>query len=117
MFNRETYLGEHVGRLVNVVDNGKKDHVVPNEHIRRIIQSAIQVESPFIKDSDRFVVLGNDGLDRSWYPTGSFKTKKGALSHVKQKQKEEHIYSDGDEASTTFHVFTREGVHISQVGR
>ena len=117
MFNGEIYQGEHALRLVGAVNDGEEDQVTPNEHIRRIIQSAIQVGNPFIKNDDPFVVLGNDGLDTSWFPTGSFKTHEEALLHVKQKQTEEHIYSDGDDASTTFHVFTREDVNVPQTRR
>ncbi|MEK7451032.1 MAG: hypothetical protein AAB662_03805 [Patescibacteria group bacterium] len=112
MFNGEVYRKQHAFRLVGAVIDGGKDQVAPNEYIKRIIQSAIRVRNPLIKDGDPFVVLGNDGLDRSWFPIVSFKTEKDALSHVKRKQDEEPEYSDGNDASTTFHVFTREGVHI-----
>ena len=117
MLNGERYQRQHALRLVRAVNDGEKDQVTPNEHIRRIIQSAIQVGIPFVKNDDPFVVLGNDGLDMSWFPTGSFKTHEEALLHVRQKQEEEHIYSDGDDASTTFHIFTREGVNVLQTER
>ncbi len=113
MLDKEAYQKQHTGRLVDVVTDAQKDEVAPGEHIRRVIQSAIQLQNPFIQDGDPFVVLGNDGIDSSWFPTGSFKTQEEALSHVKQKKDEEHIYSDGDEISTTFHAFTREGIHLS----
>ncbi len=112
MFNKEEYGNQHIARLVGVVTDGQEDQVTPNEEIRRIIQSAIQAENPFIKDGDPLVALGNNGLDGSWFPTGSFTTQEEAFLHVRQKQKEESRYFDGDETSTTFHVFTRKGVCI-----
>lgn len=117
MFSKETYGKQHTVRLIKVVDNGTKDQVIPNEQIRRIIQSAIQMGNPLIKDRDSFVVLGNDGLDESWFPTNSFKSAKEALFYVQQKQEEEFKYSDGGEISTTFHVFTMEGVHVPPAER
>ncbi len=116
MLDKEAYRKkQHIKRLVDVATDAQKDEVAPDEHIRRVIQSAIQLQNPFIKDGDPFVVLGNDGLGGSWFLTGSFQTEEEALAHVRQKQDEEHIYSDGDEISTTFHAFTRDGVHVGDL--
>lgn len=115
MSREKTYQTQHFVRLASVVVDGQEDGINPGEYIRRVIQSAIQRKNPFINDKDPFVVLGNDGFDRSWFPTGSFKTKEEALLHVKQKRDEEHAYSDGDETSTTFHAFTRDGVPVGNL--
>ena len=115
MLNKEVYRRQHVGRLVDIVNDGQKDGIDPNERTKRLIQSAINLENPFIKADDPFVVLGNDGLDDSWFPTGSFKTAKDALLHLEQKRDEEHIYSEGDEMSTTFHAFTRNGIPLENL--
>ncbi len=112
MFDKEDYQKQHIGRLVDAVTDGQKDGVTPSQHIRQIIQSAIQLNNPFIRENDPFVVLGNDGFDGSWFPTGSFKTGKDALLHLEQKRNEEFIYSEGDEISTTFHAFTRDGIPV-----
>lgn len=114
MLNNEAYRKQHIKRLVGVATDAQKDEVAPDEHIRRIIQSAIQLQNPLIKDGDPFVVLGNDGLDGSWFPTGSFQTQEEAFVRVRQNQDEEHICSDGDEISTTFHAFTRDGAHVRE---
>jgi len=113
MLNSEVYRKQHIKRLVDMVINASKDKIAPDEHIGRIIQSAIQLRNPFIKDGDPFVVLGNDGFDGSWFPTGSFQTQEEALAHVRKHQDEEHG-SDGDEISTTFHAFTRDGAHVRE---
>lgn len=115
MFDRETYQGQHSARLIEVVGDGVRDQISPSERMRRIIQSAIAVGNPFIRDDDDFIVFGNDGLNRSWFPTGSFQVAEDALLHAQQKRAEENEYSDGGEISTTFHVFTREGTSVSLV--
>lgn len=56
--------------------------------------------------------MGNDGFDGSWFPTGSFPTVGEALDYAQKKKGEEHIYSDGDNFSTTFHTFTRDGIQV-----
>lgn|GEM_PF-4008446 len=114
MLNNEVYRKQHIKRLVDVVINASKDEIAPDEHMERIIQSAIQLRNPFIKDGDPFVVLGNDGLDGSWFPTGSFQTQEEALVHVRKHQDEEYICSDGKGISTTFHAFTRDGAHVRE---
>lgn len=99
-------------RFVHITSLAKQDGIAPEEYVKRIFQEAIGNRNPFINSNSKFVVLGIDGFNGDIFPSGSFDTKDEGFSCVTQKESEEHLYSDGDEISTTFHVFTIEGIHV-----
>ncbi len=103
---------EILSRFVQITDLARQDGIKPEEYVRRIFQESIRNKSPFINPDSKFVVLGIDGFSSDIFPSGSFVTKDEAFYCVTQKESEEHLYSDGDEISTTFHVFTMEGMHV-----
>ncbi len=111
-FNTASYRSEHYQRLGKIVDRGSQDGMTPNEAVKRVIREAVQLGNPFIVAERPYVVLGNDGFDGSWFPTGSFETAEEAREHALRRADEEQLYSDGSEISTTFHPFTRDGLHI-----
>lgn len=103
---------EIINRLSHVANLAKKDGITPEEYVRRKLREALYSRNPFINPDSKFVVLGIDGFDRSMLPVGSFKTKDEAFKRLRQEEAAEHFYSDGEEISTTFYVFTMEGVHV-----
>lgn len=112
-FNPEAYKEEHPSRLKQLASNANIDSVKPNEAIRRIMQQALQVGNPFIQEGATFIVMGHDGFSGDWFPTGSFQTVEEAFECTERKRAEEHLYSGGDEISTTFHTFTRDGYQVN----
>ena len=114
-FDNNAYQSEHPNRLGSLANSGEADGVRPNEAIRHTMREAIQLGNPFIQEGDPFVVMGSDGFDGSWFPTGSFQTVEEAIGHMEKKKNKEHFYSDGNEISTTFHAFTSDGIQVRHV--
>jgi hypothetical protein len=102
-------------RMVYLVATANADGVKPNEYVRRTIQSAVQRGTLFIQEGHGFVVMGYDGFDHDFFPCGSGETVEEAREIAQAKKGEEHLYSSGDDISTTFHIFTREGVPVPLV--
>lgn len=103
---------ESIRRMVDISQCAEQDGIKPDEYVRRKIQRAIGYHNPLINPEDTFVVLGIDGMENSMFPCKSFTDVDEARSLAKKKIEEEHLYSDGDDVSTTFHIFTMEGVHV-----
>ena len=103
---------EILGRFTHIVNLAEQDGIEPREYIRRIFRESILNKNPLINPDSKFVVLGIDGLSGDMFPSGSFDTKDEAFSCITQKKIKEHFYSDEEEISTTFHIFTREGTHV-----
>ncbi len=102
-------------RFIQITNLAKQDGIEPEEYVGRIFKESIRNKNPFINPDSKFVVLGIDGFDSDIFPSGSFDTEDEAFSCVAQKESWEHLYSDGDEISTTFHVFTIEGTHVPRI--
>jgi hypothetical protein len=111
-FDRALYHAEHKNRLHTLAQESEKDALNPNEAISMIIREARYYQNPYVQDELPIVVLGHDGIDNSWFPTGSFETIDEAFEHMTAQQAREHLYSDGDEVSTTFYAFTKDGIEI-----
>ena len=103
---------EQIKRLVQISTLAEKDNVDPTVYIKRAMRLAISYGNPLIKLDDPFVVLGVDGSRGDIFPCGSFTDVGRARKLAKKKIDEEYLFSDGDEISTTFHIFTNDGVHI-----
>lgn len=103
---------ENIRRLLVISSKARYDGICGEEYVRRIIQRAVLAENPLISPEDDFIVLGIDGLDESIFPCGSFKTFEEAEFLVRAKTEEESFFSDNEDASTTFHVFTKDGFHV-----
>jgi len=99
-------------RFVQITNFAKQDGVEPDEYVKRIFQQAVRNGNPFINPDFKFVVLGIDGFSGGIFPSGYFDTEDEAFSYVVKKKSEEIMYSEGDEISTTFHIFTMEGTHV-----
>lgn len=113
-FDRGAYKRQHTVRLVEAIQKGKDEGVAPNELVRRVIQSAIQEHSLEIKEGDPFIILENSGIDHSWYPAGSCKTKEDAIERLRTMRAIAAPHSHADEFSSTFHLFTSEGIPINE---
>jgi hypothetical protein len=91
---------------------GGTDEVKARNTMKDIIKDALKRRSPCIIEGEPFVVMGNDGFDGSWFPSGSFPDAEKALDAAKKQRGEEHLRSSGREISTTFHVFTSDGLPV-----
>ncbi len=103
---------ENLSRLGEVYHRAAAHGIDGAEHIRRIIQGAVRVGNPFVHPDDHFIVLGVDGFDGSIFPCGSFNTPEEAETAARKKIEEEPLFSDSEEISTSFHVFSKDGCHI-----
>lgn len=104
---------EEARRIDIIAEESKRDGISTDEFIKRILQSAIITGNPFINPDSQFIVLGVDGFPRNIFPCGSFDDADEAIECSRRKTEEEFLYSDGGEISTTFHIFTKEGMLVS----
>ena len=105
---------EDVRRIDLIAEESKRDGISTDEFIKRILQSAIRTGNPFINPNSQFIVLGFDGFPRNIFPCGSFDDADEAVECARRKTEGESLYSDGEEISATFHVFTKEGMLVSK---
>lgn len=103
---------ESINRLVDITNRAEQDGIEPNELIRGIYRNAISVHNPLINPDHSYIVLGIDGVDGSIFPSQSVQTADEAIKVAKAKTAEEPLFSSGAEVSTTFYVFTKDGIHI-----
>ncbi|OGH16752.1 MAG: hypothetical protein A3C30_00215 [Candidatus Levybacteria bacterium RIFCSPHIGHO2_02_FULL_40_18] len=103
---------ENIRRLSKISSRAESEGVGGAEYVRRIIRKTVLAGNPFVNPGDDFIVLGVDGFDGSIFPCGSFNTLEDAELLVRTKTGEEHLFSDSEDISTTFHVFSKDGFHI-----
>lgn len=100
-------------RMTFLVARATVDRMPPNAFAMRAIALAILNGNMFARPKDKFFVMGYDGFDHQFFPAGSSKTVEGARRIARTKIAEEPRFSHGDETiSSTFHIFTREGVPV-----
>lgn len=103
---------ENIRRIIGITNKADQDAITPEELVRRRIREAIGYHSSQINPDDKFVLFGIDGMDYSMFPCGSFNDKDEAKKAAQDKIDEEHLFSDSDSISSTFNVYTMEGIHV-----
>lgn len=86
------------------------DGVEPSEYVGRVINNAIRLGNPLITKGDKFVIMGMDAMDGSFYPAGSTLERQEAIDYAVKRQGMEKLFGDGPE--DLFSVYTIEGVSV-----
>lgn len=103
---------ESLSRMVNISFRTEEAGIGPNEFIKQKIINASSLHNPLLNPDDTYVVMGIDGFDFSIFPCMSFNNPEDARNHAIKMTSNEYLYSDDPEISTTFHVFTTDGIHV-----